>query len=110
MIAMTLGVGVIGLLMIKTYTNAPPVLKQMGQSVFSDADIRTGQQVSLEYGLMTTTRFGDTAVISDLISPHPTAMLGYSPPPASPSDGMAQSFRLRLRGSSAFKPIFEMPI
>ena len=53
---MVLGFGVLGLLMVKTYTNAPPVPERVvdigGQVVFTGADIRGGQQVFLKYGLM----------------------------------------------------------
>lgn len=51
-----LGLGVLSLLMVKTYQNAPPipdrVVDRAGAVVFTGDDIRAGQQVFLKYGLM----------------------------------------------------------
>ncbi|HWJ70654.1 MAG TPA: cbb3-type cytochrome c oxidase subunit I [Sphingobium sp.] len=53
---MVLGFSVLGLLMTKTYQNAPPVPQQIvdqrGSPVFTRDDIRGGQQIFLKYGLM----------------------------------------------------------
>lgn len=50
------GFGVLGLLMVKTYDNAPPipdrVVDTAGTVIFTGADIRGGQEVFLKYGLM----------------------------------------------------------
>lgn len=55
-LTMVFGFSVLGLLMVKTYDNAPPipdrVVDTAGAVVFTGADIRGGQQVFLKYGLM----------------------------------------------------------
>lgn len=51
-LTMVLGFSVLGLLMVKTYTNAPPVPEQVidtaGRPLFSGNDIRAGQQIFLK--------------------------------------------------------------
>jgi nitric oxide reductase subunit B len=53
---MVFGFGVLGLLMVKTYDNAPPIPDRIadaaGNTVFTGQDIRDGQQIFLKYGLM----------------------------------------------------------
>jgi nitric oxide reductase subunit B len=47
---------ILGLLSVRTYRNAPPIPRRAvapsGEVVFTDADIRAGQQVFLKHGLM----------------------------------------------------------
>lgn len=53
---MVLGFGVLGLLMVKVYTNTPPIPERVvnveGELIYSGDDVRKGQQVFLKYGLM----------------------------------------------------------
>lgn len=55
-VTMIFGFGVLALLMVKTYRDAPPVPAQVvdtaGRTVFTGDDVRAGQQVFLKYGLM----------------------------------------------------------
>lgn len=55
-IVLVLGLSVLSLLTIKVYQDAPPIPRVVatadGTSVFTDADVSSGQQVFLKYGLM----------------------------------------------------------
>jgi nitric oxide reductase subunit B len=55
-LVMIVGFSVLSLVTVLTYTNAPPIPERVtdvsGTMVFAGADIQTGQEVFLKYGLM----------------------------------------------------------